>query len=170
MFVGRERDRGAKLSALAPCAVAPNDLELIEARRVFGDRQFGPCQRQARPAVTRLRIGKVDIVVGRVVWRQIHAQHATLSLSENGRHVLHRRLGALLGYQPERTHFFRDEHSPVGQERDAPRQVERCHLRHRERQVWLGLLCAHVDLRPSRGGYERQKQCCTCEGLHRISD
>jgi MFS family permease len=40
-----------------------------------------------------------------------------------------------------------DQHPAVGQERDAPREVERRHLRQRERQGRLRRLCARIDLR-----------------------
>jgi hypothetical protein len=67
---------------------------------------------------------------------------------KHGGNVVDRRLLPLLRDQPDRTDLLGDEHAAIGQKRNAPGQVERRDLGHRERQAWLRLLFARVDLRP----------------------
>ena len=50
LAVGREGDLRAELSALASLAVAPDDLEPFEARRIVADLQLGAREREARTA------------------------------------------------------------------------------------------------------------------------
>ena len=114
------------------------------------DRQARPRKRQARSRslLVRLRIGEVDALVFRVVRRNEHAQHAALTLVQDSRHVVDRRLRTLLRHQPDRADLLGDEHAAIGQERDAPGQIERRHLGHRERHARFRLQFARVDLCP----------------------
>jgi hypothetical protein len=140
----RKGDLGAKLSALAALAVAPNHLEVDQARRALAERELCPRQRQAGATVAGLGIGEVDEVVLRVVGRQEDAQHPALSLSQHGRHIGDRRLFTGLGDQPDGTDLLGDQHPPVRQEPQPPRQVEGRHLGHDERHSGLGPLRAEV--------------------------
>jgi peroxiredoxin len=102
----RKGDLGAKLSALAALAVAPNHLEVDQARRALAERELCPRQRQAGATIAGLGIGEVNEVVLRVVGRQEDAQHPALSLSEHGwhvrsfwRHAVSRRASNCRGFQ-----------------------------------------------------------------------
>jgi hypothetical protein len=91
------------------------------------------------------------------VRRHEHAQHAALPLGQHGGDVVHLRLLPLLRHQPDRADLLGDEHASIGQEGNAPRQIERRHLSHRERQVRLRLQLARVDLGLRRGRQQREE-------------
>ena len=101
-----------------------------------------------RPRFARLRIREVDVVVGRVVRRQEHAQHAALSLVQDAG-TLSTGVFSPAGHEPDGADFLGDEHASIGQERNAPGQLERRHLGHRERQARFRLQLARVDLGPA---------------------
>ena len=82
-----------------------------------------------------------------VVRREIDTQHAALSPPKNGGHILDRRLGSLLSDQLHSANLLGDQHAPIGQEGNAPGQIEGCYLDHVEGQASLGLLLARIDLR-----------------------
>src|ERR1700679_1729184 len=109
-----------ELSAIAPLAIAPDYLEIFEARRILTQRKLGFCKSQARTVLARLRIGEVDTVILGVVRREKDAQHAALSFVKNGWDIRNWRLGALLSDQLHTADFFGDQHASVGQEGYPP--------------------------------------------------
>ena len=144
-------DCGAELAALAALAVAPDHLQVFQARRVSSQRQPGPGQRQAGAALARLGIGQVDDVVLGVVGREVDAQHAALALEATAG-TLATGVLAPCGVTSRRPPVFSViSMRPVRQEGDAPGQAEGRHLGHVERQARLGLLLARVDLRIGMG-------------------
>src|SRR4029078_5201646 len=165
--VGRELDLRAELAALALRHLMPQHLEPFEARLVAGDLELGAREREARAAFAGLGIGEVDVMGGPVARRREYAERAALSAIEYRGCVRDLGLLAPLRHQPHRADLFRDQHAPVGQERDAPRKIQRRHLRHREPQIAFGLLLAGVDLRMGRNTDERAQQ--NGEYLHRNS-
>lgn len=60
--------------------------------------------------------------------REEHAQHAVLAFIVAGRDAPEFGLGALLGDQIDTTNLFGHQHAAIGQEGDAPGQVEARHL------------------------------------------
>ncbi len=144
--VGREGDLRPELAALAALAVPPDHLQAVQARGALAEGQPGPGQRQAGASVAGLGIGEVDGVVRGVMGRQEDAQKAALSLGQDGRRVGDRRLAAGLGHQPDMTRLLGNQHAPVGQEGQAPGQVEGRHGSHHERRAGLGGLRAGIHL------------------------
>ena len=158
LAVGRKGDLGAELTTTPLRHVTPQHLQSLEARRVLAQGQPGPCQGQARCPLlgARLGIGEVDAVIGRVMRRHEHAQHAALTLPQDRRDVVDGRLLPLLRHQPDRTDLLGDEHASIRQEGNAPGQFELRHLSHRERQARFRLQRARVDLRARRGRSQSQ--------------
>src|SRR5580658_1842912 len=136
-----------ELSAIAPLAVTPDHLEVLEACRIRAQRQLGSCKSEARTArLARFRIGEVNEVILGVVRGEKDTQLAALSLVKNGRHIRDGRLGSLLSDQLHTADLLGDQHTPVGQEGNPPGQLEGRYLDHVERQTRLGLLPACIDL------------------------
>src|SRR5581483_7298815 len=169
LAVGRERDLRAELTAAAFRHLAPEYLQAVEARDAFADRELRARHRQARcgAGFIGFGIGEVDVVIRRVGRRQEHAEHPALALPQHRRHVVHRRFLALLRHQPQRAVLFGDEHAPIRQEGNPPRQLEVRDLSHREWQARLRFLLAGVGLRTSRGR-NREQQRGTQQLFHRF--
>jgi hypothetical protein len=72
----------------------------------------------------------------------------------------------LLRDQPHGPDLLRDQHSSIGQEGNAPRQFERGHRRHGERQVRFGFHVARVDLGLRRGRHQSEEQRRVHKYLH----
>ena len=115
-------------------------------------------EREAPAILTRLDIGQIDTLVDRVMGRKKDALHAVLALPIHWRRILHLDLLSLLGYQPNGSGLFGDQHAAIRQEGQTPGQFKSGHRRHGEGQAGLGLLFAHIDLGPSRHGHQREKQ------------
>ena len=165
--VRRKCDCRADLSAPAFGHLAPQHFQSLQARRALADDQSRARQREARSFVARLRIGEVDVVVGRVVRRHEHAQHAALTLMEGGRNILELRLGALLRHKPDRADLLRHEHASIGQESDPPRQREGRHLGEGERHACFRRFAAHVDLCLRCARHESQQECRIPDRFHK---
>ncbi len=139
--------------------LAPQHLESLQARRVLADRQLraraapGSIRRRPAPNRSGRRCGRSRSAGDRNTpsmppwpWRRTAGTFATGVLSP-----------CWVTSQTGPT-FSVIEHASIGQERDAPGQIERRHLRHRERQVTFGRQRAGVDLRLCGGRRERQQQ------------
>src|SRR6185437_785236 len=101
LAVGRKGDRRAELAASPSLAITPDDLESFEARRTFVDLQLSPREREAGTAgLAWLGIGEINIVVGRIMRRKVHAQHSTLSLPQDCGDICNGGLLSLLSDQP----------------------------------------------------------------------
>ena len=155
--VGRESDLGAEIAALAVVfrIFAPQDLETFQARAVLAEHQLAAAQGQTgkvRIAGVGFRVGQIDIVIGLVMRRQKHAQHAAQASFETDGHILYLNFIAIRIHHPDRTNPFGDQHAAVGQEGDAPGEIERGHLGHGERQIGIGFDGADIHLGRRRSG------------------
>ena len=89
--------------------------------------------------------------------------HAALALPIDRGRIAHQDLFSLLGYKPNGSDLFGDQHAAVGKEGQPPGQFEGGHRRHGERQAGCGLLFAYIDLGPNgqvKGPQQRKKQQC----------
>src|SRR6185312_6873012 len=87
LAVGREGDGGAELSTFAAFGILPDDLEVFEAGCTITELQFGSGKREAGTVDARLGVGEIDVVVLRVMRRDIDAEHSALSVIADGGHI-----------------------------------------------------------------------------------
>src|SRR5690348_2765689 len=90
--------------------------------------------------------------------REEDAQHAVLTFVIAGRDAAEFGLGTLRGDQIDAADFLRHQHAAIGQERDAPGQIETGDLRDLEGKIGIGLLFAGVGLRTCGGCQQRHEK------------
>jgi hypothetical protein len=101
--------------------------------------------------------------------REENAQHAVLALIPAVRNAREFGLGTLRSDQVDAADFLCHQHAAIGQERDAPGQIEIGHLRDVEGKVRIGFLFACIGLRMGGACQQSHEKGGDCQLRHFMS-